>query len=194
VRALARELEYWHVFEVNATEVLRDPRKFTDTVQLAADHRPAIVFIDEADEMLRERTVSNAAGATNEILKCMDGLMGKVPELVFMAATNNPQAIDVAALRGGRFSEKIYMGNLSGDDLVAFLRKELTAKSQVKFGPDVTPESLAFQLGDISPADAISILRQAINYTFEADQAARVVTARDIETAMVSNGTSMRLS
>ena len=72
VRALARELEYWHVFEVNAADVLQDPRKFRETMELAATHRPAIVFIDEADELLKERTYSNATAATNEILKAMD--------------------------------------------------------------------------------------------------------------------------
>jgi transitional endoplasmic reticulum ATPase len=192
VRALARELEYWHVFEVNATEVLRDPRKFTDTVQLAADHRPAIVFIDEADELLRDRSGSISTGATNEILKCMDGLMGKVPEVVFMAATNNPDAIDAAALRGGRLSEKIFMGKLSGEDLVHFLRKELADKRKVKFAPEITPESLAAKLGEVSPADAISILKKAVNYTFGADTAARMVTMADVESAMVSNVPSLR--
>lgn len=185
-RALARELEYWHMFEVNATDVLHDPRKFRDVVELAANHRPAIIFIDEADELLRDRTYSNAAGATNEILKAMDGMMGKVPEIVFMAATNNAEVIDGAALRGGRFGEKIFMGPLSGADLVAFLEKDFKSKDKVTFDADLTPSSLAARVKEATPADILGILRKAINYTFANDGSMRPVTMMDIDRAILS--------
>ena len=184
VRALARELEYWHVFEVSAADVLQDPRKFRETMELAATHRPAIVFIDEADELLKERSYSNATAATNEILKAMDGMMGTIPEIVFMAATNNAELMDAAALRGGRFSEKIFMGRLTGDDLVAFLEKDFASKSKVQFDPDLTPVSLAARLQETAPADALGLLRKAINYTFGQDGSARAVCMADIEKAI----------
>jgi len=183
VRALARELQCWHVLEVNTPEVLQNPRKFTEIVHVAADHRPAIVFIDEADELLRERSSSPFAVATNEILKCMDGMMGKVPEVVFIAATNNANAMDAAALRGGRFSEKIYMGNLSGSDLKRFLESEFASMKKVRFGDDLTVKSYARRLGQASPADALAILRKAINYSLSG-QFARPVGMREVERAM----------
>lgn len=186
VRALARELEYWHVFEVNASDVLQDPRKFRDTMDLASNHRPAIIFIDEADELLRDRTLSNAAGATNEILKAMDGMMGKIPEIVFMAATNNAEIIDGAALRGGRFAEKIFMGKLTGEDLVTFLEKDFASKTKVTFALDLTPRSLAAKIHEAAPSDALGLLRKAINYTFAQDGDARPVCMADIDKAIVS--------
>lgn len=186
VRALARQLGYWHVFEVNAADVLQDPRKFRDIMDLAANHRPAIVFIDEADELLRERNHSSAATATNEILKAMDGMMGKIPEIVFMAATNNPEVIDSAALRGGRFAEKIFMGRLTGDDLVTFLEKDFASKKKVQFAPDLTPRSLAEKLGESAPSDALGLLRKAINYTFGDQGVARPVCMADVDKAIQS--------
>ncbi len=186
VRALARELEYWHVFEVNASDVLQDPRKFRDTMDLASNHRPAIIFIDEADELLRDRTHSNAAGATNEILKAMDGMMGKIPEIVFMAATNNAEIIDGAALRGGRFAEKIFMGRLTGEDLVTFLEKDFESKTKVTFAADLTPRTLAAKLREAAPSDALGMLRKAINYTFGQGCDARPVCMADIDKAIIS--------
>lgn len=185
VRAMARELGDWHVFEVNTTDVMRDPRKFTTTVQLAADHRPAFVFLDEADELLRDRSFSSSSGATNEILKCMDGLMGKVPELVFVAATNSPDAIDAAALRGGRFTDKIFMPRLGGDDLVAFLTAEFAKRPKVQFSEDVTPASLALALDPIAPADALAVLKKAINYTLSSP-GGRAVGMSDVQGALRS--------
>lgn len=189
VRAIARELKVWHVFEVNATDVINDPRKFKETVELAADHRPAIVFIDEADELLRNRNYSANTGATNEILKSMDGMMGKVPEIVFVAATNNPDVIDAAALRGGRFAEKIHMGRLSGEDLVTFLTKEFAKRKNASMGPDLTARSLADKLGEAAPADAIAVLRKAINYTFAPNAPSRPVTLADIDAAIAATRT-----
>lgn len=186
VRALARELQDWHVFEVNTAEVLQDPRQFRDTLELAANHRPAIVFIDEADELLRERSQSASSTATNEILKGMDGLMGKVPEVVFMAATNNPQIIDGAALRGGRFAEKIYMGRLQGKDLLRFLEQDFATKDRVRFAPDLSPHSLAARLGEAAPSDALGLLRKAINYSLGHTGTDRAVSMADIEAAIES--------
>lgn len=186
VRALARELGFWHVFEVNTAEILQTPRKFKDVMELASQHRPAIVFLDEADELLRDRSYSNSVTATNEILKAMDGMMGKVPEVVLMAATNNTDVIDQAALRGGRFGEKIYMGPLQDDDLLRFVELEFQSRANVTFAPDLTPKSLAERLQSAAPADVISLLRKAVNYTFEQSVAPRAVCMDDVSRAIRS--------
>lgn len=185
VRALARELGDWHVFEVNTTDVLRDPRKFRTLVDQAADHRPAFVFLDEADELLRDRSMSHTPGATNEILKSMDGLMGRVPELVFVAATNSPDALDAAAVRGGRFGEKILLPRLSGEDLTAFLVGEFAKRKNVRFSDTVTPNTLSELFVTIAPADALAILRKAVNYTLSSDTV-RPVEMNDVERALKS--------
>ncbi len=182
VRALARELQDWHVFEVNATDVIRDPRKFKDVVELAAQHRPAFVFIDEADELLADRSYSGSAGATNEILKSMDGLLGKIPEVVFIAATNNPDALDAAAVRGGRFGEKIFMPRLQGEDLVRFLQGQFEERSTLRIASDLTASSMAALLQEAAPSDAIAIFRKAVGYCFGAD-GARPVTRADVARA-----------
>lgn len=185
VRALARELGDWHVFEVNTTDVLRDPGKFRTLVDQAADHRPAFVFLDEAEELLRDRHLSASSAATNEILKTMDGLMGRVPELVFVAATNHPEVIDAAATRGGRFSEVIAMPLLSGRDLVDLLASEMRKRKGVHLAADISAEAIAQRLHETSAADAVTVLRKAVNYTLTADTS-RPVCMRDIERAALS--------
>jgi len=185
VRAMARELGHWHVFEVNAAEVLIDARKFRELVEQAAAHRPAFVFLDEADELLADRRRSAHPTVTNEILKAMDGHMGRVPEVVFIAATNNKEAIDPAALRGGRFSEQIDMPRLRGADLVEFLHKLLAQRRQIKRATGVSAEAMARELGEIAPADAQAILSQAVNGTFTAT-GTRPITLHDIRRARQS--------
>lgn len=165
VRAIALELGDWHVFEVKVAQMLADPQSFDKVLAQASEHRPAIVFLDEADDLLRDRSYSSNATATNEILKAMDGMMGAVPEVVFFAATNSPDAIDAAAKRGGRFTEKIFMDLLEGEDLVEFAQSELGRRKATEFAEDVSAQWIASSLGPIGPADLVAVISKAINAT-----------------------------
>lgn len=69
--------------------------------------RPAIVFIDEADDILGDRTYSSHKEATNALLQAIDGAGGNLHDILWMIATNNPNAMDSAAVRGGRFGKRI---------------------------------------------------------------------------------------
>ena len=183
VRAMALELGDWHIFEVKTAQILADPRQFEQVLDRAAQHRPAFIFIDEADELLRDRTYSPMATATNEILKAMDGMMGRVPEVVFVAATNHLEAIDAAARRGGRFAEKIYMDRLRGQDLVAFAQAEMTRRTKVVFDESLSPQWIASRCQEIAPADLIAVLDKAVNGTLGAGTARKVGRA-DVVRAM----------
>lgn len=165
VRALARELN-WHVFELDAVEVLHKPGKLNETLELASQHRPAFIFLDEAEELLRDRRHSSHPAITNQILKSLDGFLGRVPEVVFVAATNHIEQIDAAALRGGRFDDQIEMPYLWGSNLTAYWGQLLAKRRQISFAGEVTPESLTNEFIELAPADAQAILSQAVNASF----------------------------
>lgn len=167
VNAMARTLGDWHVFEVKTPEILADPRSFDKIIELATSHRPAFVFIDEADDLLKDRDSSLNATATNEILKAIDGAMGAVPEVVFLAATNNVVAIDAAAKRSGRFSEKLFLDVLRGEHLVKFISHYIAANSRMlQLDTDVDAVAIATCIGEAGPADVIGVLSSAVNATF----------------------------
>lgn len=184
IGALARELGDWHVFEVRTSEILADPREFKKVIELATAHRPAFIFIDEADDLLRDRNASYNANATNEILKAMDGAMGAIPEVVFVAATNNAEAIDAAAKRSGRFSEKLFLDLMRDADLVEFIRHQIAAKAKLQLAPTVTAEDIAAALGEAGPADVVGVLNMAVNATFGAGGVRRQVELEDIHQAV----------
>ena len=103
-----------------------------------------------------------------------------------MAATNNPELIDGAALRGGRFAEKIFMGRLTGEDLVSFLEQDFASRNKVSFAADLTPTALAAKLAEAVPSDALGLLRRAVNYTFAQERGDRPVCMADIDKAIES--------
>lgn len=72
----------------------------------ARQSAPAILFFDEIDSIVPERSDDSGAGRINErmtgqFLAEMDGLLGK--NVLMLAATNRPDLLDKALLRPGRF-------------------------------------------------------------------------------------------
>ena len=70
----------------------------------------SIIFIDEMDNLLGTRGVdTHNDKRVNEFLQQIDGFAGRNPNLLLLGATNRPWDIDSAAMRSGRFSQKIYL-------------------------------------------------------------------------------------
>lgn len=188
-RAMTKTLGDWHMFEVKTAEILADPRLFNDVIDKARQHRPAVIFIDEADDLLRDRNHSNSATTTNEILKSMDGMMGSIPEVVFIAATNNVEVIDAAALRGGRFADRIYLGLFQGGELARYVQVVIDKQRNLNLAPLVSAAAIADLIGEAGPADVNEIMSKAVNYTLTdrlGDGRQRLVTLGDVERAVLA--------
>lgn len=70
----------------------------------------AIIFIDEMDTLLAQRGKdTHNDKRVNEFLQHIDGFSGRNQNLLLLGATNRPWDIDSAAMRSGRFSQKIYL-------------------------------------------------------------------------------------
>merc|ERR1719410_1136500 len=81
--------------------------------ELAKEHSPAIVFLDEVDTLLGKRdggqgVAEHHKGVTNALLTWMDGFDQSADRVFFIGATNRADAIDEAALR--RFGDLVEVG------------------------------------------------------------------------------------
>jgi transitional endoplasmic reticulum ATPase len=120
--ALAKEAS-WAFLSITGAEIIADPKAWDRLIRTARDIRPAIVFLDEADGILRDRQCSQYGMLTEKILTTMDGAGGRVRDVMFVAATNFCGQIDAAALRGGRFEEKIFFDVPAAADMAAYVSK-----------------------------------------------------------------------
>ena len=83
-----------------------------DLFKQAREHAPAIIFIDEVDSIGRARGPTAIGGSSeqeqtlNQILTEMDGFSGREGVIV-LAATNQPDVLDKALLRPGRFDRRV---------------------------------------------------------------------------------------
>jgi cell division protease FtsH len=83
-----------------------------DLFKQAHEHAPAIVFIDELDAIGRARGQIAIGGSSeqeqtlNQILTEMDGFSSR-EGIIVLAATNQPEVLDKALLRPGRFDRRV---------------------------------------------------------------------------------------
>ena len=115
-RAVANESDA-EFFLINGPEVMgsaygESEKKLREIFEAAQKSAPSILFIDEIDSIAPKR--EQVQGETEkrlvaQLLTLMDGLEAR-SNLVVIAATNRPEAIDEALRRPGRFDREIVIG------------------------------------------------------------------------------------
>ncbi|MEO1220514.1 MAG: CDC48 family AAA ATPase [Pseudomonadota bacterium] len=104
-------------FTINGPEIMgsgygESEKRLREVFEEAARAAPAIVFIDEIDSIAPKRTQVPGEAEKRlvaQMLTLMDGLEARA-NVVVIAATNRPDAIDEALRRPGRFDREIVVG------------------------------------------------------------------------------------
>jgi transitional endoplasmic reticulum ATPase len=178
-KALANEIA-WAFLPTTGADLARDTKGLEALYAKAKDLRPTLIFIDEADELLRDRAFSGGTEATNKLLTLMDGVGDRVRDVVWIAATNHPDQIDPALLRGGRFAEKVVFDMPSASDLVTYVSAWCTQK-RIALEPGLTAVQVARHLGESSIANAEAILQAAVNRAIARREPQLSVRSSDVE-------------
>jgi len=123
----------------------------------ARANRPSIVFIDEIDALAGRRgTVETHDSHVNQLLAEMDGVAGQ-RGLFVIGATNRPDQLDPAIVRGGRLSRTIVLGLPDEEGRLAMLRLHTARMPTV----NVDLEDLARRSENLSPADLKALCQEA---------------------------------
>ena len=136
----------------------------------ARANRPSIVFIDEIDAIAGRRGESLGVhdSHVNQLLAEIDGLGGQRGVFV-VGATNRPDQLDPALLRGGRLSRTIVLGLPDATGRLAMLKLHTARMPTV----GVRMDELAAAIDGFSPADLKSLAQEAalaaMSRTNEAD-------------------------
>jgi cell division protease FtsH len=134
-----------------------------DLFKQARDNAPAIIFIDEIDAIGRARGQVAIGGASEQeqtlqqILTEMDGFTGR-EGIILLAATNQPDVLDRALLRPGRFDRRVVV-NLPDKVGREAILKVHTRK--VPLAKDVSLSELASSTPGFSGADLKNLVNEA---------------------------------
>ena len=161
----------WAFLKTTGHDLLHSPTKIDDLMRLAKDIRPCIIFIDEADDVLADRRTSALSkDITNKLLTIMDGAGGKTKDILFIAATNAPDLIDEAMLRGGRFTEKVAF-DVPGDAALHAYVSKWIANTKAPLADDFKTEAAVALLSGQSLANVGEILQSAVNEAISTGEA-----------------------
>ena len=134
-----------------------------DLFKQAREHAPSIIFIDELDSIGRSRNQVAFGGASeqeqtlNQILTEMDGFSGK-EGIIVLAATNQPDVLDKALLRPGRFDRRVVVNLPDKVGRVAILKVHTRT---VPLSSDIHLEEIASTTPGFSGADIRNLVNEA---------------------------------
>ena len=134
-----------------------------DLFKQARENAPSIIFIDELDAIGRSRGTIAMGGASeqeqtlNQILTEMDGF-SSTEGVIVIAATNQPNVLDKALLRPGRFDRRVVV-NLPDKNGREAILKVHTRK--VPLSKDVNLQEIASATIGLSGADIKNLVNEA---------------------------------
>src|SRR5689334_4345870 len=163
-RAVANESDatFFHIAgpEIMGSAYGESERRLREVFEEASKASPAIIFIDEIDSIAPKR--GQVQGETEkrlvaQLLSLLDGLEPR-QNLVVIAATNRPEAIDEALRRPGRFDREIIIGVPDEGG-----RREILAihTRGMPLAKDVDIAGLARQTYGFVGADLAALVREA---------------------------------
>lgn len=153
----------WAFLKITGAEIIGKPQSWDALYREACDIRPVIVFIDEADGILRHRQYSNYGMLTEKILTTMDGAGGRVRDVLFVAATNYYDRIDTAAVRGGRFEEKIIFDVPDAESMRSYVNRAVAQLRDTWEVREDVRTLLIDKVTGLSVADADAIIQKTID-------------------------------
>jgi cell division protease FtsH len=134
-----------------------------DLFKQAREHAPAIVFIDELDAIGRARGQVAIGGSSeqeqtlNQILTEMDGFSSR-EGIIVLAATNQPDVLDRALLRPGRFDRRVVVNLPDKTGREAILKVHTRS---VPLAGDISLGELAAATPGFSGADLRNLVNEA---------------------------------
>ncbi len=139
-------------------------RKVREVFATARKHKPCIIFIDEIDGIGKNRNGAHdeRLQTVNQILAEMDGFKSGSGVMV-MAATNDPESLDPALMREGRFDYKVHIANPSSieqraDILDLYIEKK---KKSGRIDDDISAVEVAKKTIGFSGAQLEAVIEQA---------------------------------
>lgn len=157
---------YVHCSDVASPYIHGGQEKIAALFEKARENAPTVLFLDELDAMLADRSRHNNVSEYGEVNEFLTQLNNCADNHVFViGATNNPKGIDSAALRSGRLDIKVYVPAPDESERIALFKlylKDIVAD-------DVDYDLLAQKTDGYVSKDVCSLINNAARETARVD-------------------------
>ena len=176
VKKLAEEIDM-HFMSISpdniaSTYIHGTQQKIGKVFKKAISNAPTLLFMDEFDAMVPQRTNNednlSENGEVCEFLTQMNDLADKGVYLI--AATNHPESIDRAVMRSGRIDNLVYVSLPDEEAREELFRMEMKGRPAEK---KLSYKKLVEMTKNYTASDISSIVRTAARETFEEAKASK---------------------
>ncbi|MDD5111567.1 MAG: ATP-binding protein [Candidatus Altiarchaeota archaeon] len=140
-------------------------KKLHDIFDYARSASPCVLFFDEIDAIASRRDIPGASVIVNQLLTELDGVLSLSKNTLVIGATNMPWRLDPALIRGGRFTEQIYIRPPDFESRVEMF--DLHLKKFPDLAPGVSARELASLTEFYSASDIKTVVDRAAMLTLE---------------------------
>jgi SpoVK/Ycf46/Vps4 family AAA+-type ATPase len=154
--------------------------------ELARQHSPCILFIDEVDALGASRSDMKQSGGRhliNQFLQELDGIDSSNDGVLIIGATNTPWNLDPAFRRPGRFDRIVFVPPPDQDTRISILRLKLKNKP----ADNIDFKAIGKKIKNYSGADIDAIIDIAIEEKLESsfeDGIPKPLQTKDLLNAM----------
>ncbi|WP_336328511.1 AAA family ATPase [Halovenus sp. HT40] len=154
---------------------------FSEAKQIAEVTGGAVIFLDELDTVLKDRTAVRSHAEDKKIVNEFLSHLEEATDhnIVFIGATNRADALDEAGTRSGRIDKKIEIGMPDQEQREAVLRAQLRDRQHELGERDI--KGIAAHTDGLSAADLESLVNSAAKKALGRDKA--VIAHQDLKDA-----------
>lgn len=157
---------YVHCSDVASPYIHGGQEKIAALFEKARENAPTVLFLDELDAMIADRSRHNNVSEYGEVNEFLTQLNNCADNHVFViGATNNPKGIDSAALRSGRLDIKVYVPAPDVSERIALFKLYL---KDIVTG-DVNYKLLAEKTEGYVSRDVCSLINNAARETAQSN-------------------------
>ncbi|XP_044746085.1 nuclear valosin-containing protein-like isoform X1 [Coccinella septempunctata] len=140
-----------------------------DLFKKAVASAPCVLFIDDIDAITNNRLNAQKdmqKRIVSQINCCLDGLATNplAEKVVLIGATTNPDSMDPALRRNGRFSREVRLGIPNEESRIAILKLH---SSHLKFAPDFDWNPVGAVTPGYVGADLVDLVERATDISFD---------------------------
>lgn len=139
--------------------------KIAKVFDRARREAPCIIFIDEIDAWLPKRSGSSSSSEISQVNEFLDNMSTvNSDNLLLIGTTNRIDDIDEAALRPGRFSTKIEIGYMKGEQVEELLHSLI---KDIPYDDSIDLKEIARTQDNRSVADIVAFFEKACRFSAE---------------------------
>jgi transitional endoplasmic reticulum ATPase len=185
-RALALECG-WAYFEASGVQLLSDPSLLDKLHAEAVEQRPAVLFIDQADDVITTNPFRTQSDVTARVRSVLAGGEERVSDVVLLVAANAIENVEPTLLRAGGFDEQIGLAAPASENLGLFVEQWLADKN-VQLARCLRVPDLAARVDSCSFGEIDGMLQRALNRAIQRTPNGKLVTLSREDLGMATRG------